>query len=105
LKLIQLNEWMEELIEEFKQEEQVAFAKMRGKPLREPKPGEVEHERMRVATLGDRKLATRLGKITNPQKLFAFAQALDDAGNYRLAQMAWAKLADLGWDSSGEPIS
>lgn len=55
----------------------------------------IERERFRIATMTRRQLETRLSRLTNLDKLYDFAQALEERGYYDLALQAQEKRAEL----------
>jgi len=62
------------------------------------------HEEYRLNTMTPDALATRIFKIKDPIKLWAFATALADYGDPQhddLASTAFDVLRDMGWDRSG----
>lgn len=60
----------------------------------------LRHTRMRFDTLTIRQLWTRMGKITNPEKLIAFAQIASERGRMDLSIAARARYADITGDNS-----
>ena len=60
-----------------------------------------EHEQMRILTMNDRDLATRINKIKNKDKLERFVGALKRAGKHDLAKAAGERLVSL---SRGENL-
>lgn len=72
-----------------------------GEDLHEPTDQEREHEYMRIRTLGHDQLITRLFRIEDPQKMFAFAKALHSAKYDDLEELAYERLESMGWDRTG----
>jgi len=62
----------------------------------------MEHERMRIRTMTDRQLWTRLGKMFIHRKLSDFAEAAIEAGKPALSVAAVAKLAELHGQNPAE---
>lgn len=80
--------------------------------LKEPTARQLDHELTRISTMKPTQLLTRLGKIKNPQKLFAFMQTLDFAASdtddreerdfYRmLSKRAKKTLHQMGYSRTG----
>jgi hypothetical protein len=72
--------------------------------LRPPTRAEMQHEEDRIDEMNERQLRTRLGRMTIPQKVYAFALALSGEGMEGLEGEAIAKLAALGYDEEGHRI-
>lgn len=60
-----------------------------------PRPGTVAYERMRFNSMTQKQLWTRLGKMTNPDKLRYFAVVAKDKGYYDLAGASYCRLHHL----------
>jgi len=60
-----------------------------------PSPKIMAHTRMRFNTMSAQKLWTRMGKVTNPEKLEAFSLVADENDMPDLAVAANARLAML----------
>lgn len=63
-------------------------------------PNDIRHERMRWSYMDHRQLATRLGRITDRQKLRNFIQVADEEGDFELCDMARAKLLEVHGEAS-----
>lgn len=70
-----------------------------------PSAKEMEHEVMRIETMGPEKVLRRLKTIKNPQKLFNFALALKDAGMGDASEQAYEKLDTLGYPTKAAMAS
>ena len=57
----------------------------------------IEHEIMRFNSMTDRKLQIRLGKITKPEKLYAFIMTSRTLGKNNLTELAYRRAGDLGY--------
>ncbi len=97
MNISKINQLLEELRDELS--EQLAVP---GEDLPEPSKRTIEHERMRIETMSDEALETRLYKITNPMKLYAFAKMLEEYGLDDIAETAWELLRDMGWNKKGK---
>lgn len=71
--------------------------------LQQPSVIEREHEEMRVLTMGEA-VARRLKSIKQPQKMFNFALALDEAKLPDLSEKAYELLKGMGYDDKGKQI-
>jgi hypothetical protein len=72
--------------------------------LHEPTPAETEYEDRRIGEMRQDQLRTRLGRMTVPQKVYAFARELTRHNLRDLAGEAYAKLARLGYNPDGTQI-
>jgi hypothetical protein len=69
--------------------------------LRESTPSETAHEERRISEMSVSQLRTRLGRMTIPQKIYAFAVALTESHIGSVAEEAFEKLRTLGYDREG----
>jgi hypothetical protein len=72
-----------------------------GKALHEPTYQEMEHEEMRIGTMSEKALSARVKKVKDPQKMLAFAHALDQAGYHDMAGECYDNLKLMGYTSTG----
>ena len=72
--------------------------------LKEPKSRELDHALKRISTMDEPALIRRMGKITNPQKMYVFALALDMEGYPELGRAAWKALKALGYTPTGRAV-
>lgn len=70
-----------------------------------PSEDELTHEEMRITTMTDDQLRTRMDRIGKPQKMYNFAIVLRDAGKKELEKEAWARLLKMGYDKKGKAAS
>lgn len=63
--------------------------------LRQPTEKEWAHEKMRISTMSEKALATRVNKIVDPQKLYNFSVVLKDEDLHDLAQLARNRLNEM----------
>jgi len=82
-----------------------------GERLHEPTDSEWQHEKMRINQAFDKKnmegfIATRMNRIADPQKMFAFARALEDENLHKEAGKAYKRLEDMGfqWQRVGKGL-
>jgi len=54
--------------------------------------------------MSERALQARIYKITDPQKMYSFAQALEWVNFHTLAGLAYDELAKMGYDGSGKAL-
>jgi hypothetical protein len=71
--------------------------------LRRATPAEWEHEKKRVHGMTPAQLQTRMNKITQPQKMKNFAEALEDENFHDLAKEAFGRLRAMGFEENGAP--
>lgn len=71
--------------------------------LNDPTTREMDHEIHRICTMGDR-ISQRLKTIKKAKKMFAFAKALTQVGEMKLAGKAWKKLREMGFTHTGRPV-
>jgi len=81
-------------------------------PLRDPRPAEKSHEKMRIRNAKakyrgpdyEKAMRRRMNAIKNPQKMYNFADALADVGDLGLSMEATKRLKEMGYDEQGNPI-
>lgn len=78
-----------------------------GVDLHEPTSSEVAHEQHRIRTMSKKALQARVRKITDAQKMFAFARELEkeadrDPEYADIADEAWRALDIMGWNREGK---
>jgi len=64
----------------------------------------MSHERMRWGYMDDRKLLTRLGRMTKPQKLECFITLARENNNAVLLEAAYRRVNQLGYDYLVPPV-
>lgn len=75
-----------------------------GGALHRPTDREWDHEKHRLSYMGISALYRRMGKITQPQKMYNFALALEAENYGTMAGQAFKKLDLMGYDINGRPV-
>jgi hypothetical protein len=72
--------------------------------LHEPTENEMHHENMRINTMSEKALEARIRKVKDPQKMMAFAYALENQNYHDMAGHAYDALKQMGYDPKGNKI-